>query len=266
MSQAVVSRGRNSLSTEHEADRIRTVGVIALAPSALAGSDARRRLRVGARVGGRHLPADDGRRDWRRRAPDRTTTARRSPRRPTRSRSIRDELAAAIDADAAAYDRVVAAYKLPKGTADEQQARKVGHSGPRFAAATGRSASVDAAVGAARCDEAETIAAHGHRAAASDVGTAMTLLRAGLHGAGLNVEINLGACSDPSYVQHYPRARRRGSRSRRRGATQGSGRGRFEPASASVGQASRQRSRCRRDQLNVQCVAGSPGRVRPDAM
>jgi formiminotetrahydrofolate cyclodeaminase len=50
------------------------------------------------------------------------------------------------------------------------------------------------------CDEAGTIAAHGHRAAASDVGTAMTLLRAGLHGAGLNVEINLGSVSDPSYV------------------------------------------------------------------
>jgi formiminotetrahydrofolate cyclodeaminase len=29
----------------------------------------------------------------------------------------------------------------------------------------------------------------------------MTLLRAGLHGAGLNVEINLGSVSDPSYVQ-----------------------------------------------------------------
>ena len=39
-----------------------------------------------------------------------------------------------------------------------------------------------------------------HRAAASDVGTALTLLRAGLHGAGLNVEINLGSVSDPSYV------------------------------------------------------------------
>src|SRR5262245_60705535 len=37
---------------------------------------------------------------------------------------IREWLTAAIDEDTAAYDGVVAAYKLPKGTADEQGARK----------------------------------------------------------------------------------------------------------------------------------------------
>src|SRR5262245_49500199 len=38
--------------------------------------------------------------------------------------AIREELTSAIDADTAAYDQVVAAYRLAKGTADEQQARK----------------------------------------------------------------------------------------------------------------------------------------------
>src|SRR3954466_12276592 len=33
--------------------------------------------------------------------------------------ALRHQLAAAVDGDAAAYDRVVAAYKLPKGAADE---------------------------------------------------------------------------------------------------------------------------------------------------
>jgi formiminotetrahydrofolate cyclodeaminase len=112
--------------------------------------------------------------------------------------SIRDELAAAIDADAAAYERVVAAYKLPKGTSDEQQARKSAIQ-DALRAATDVPLSV-MRLSARGCDEAGTIAAHGHRAAASDVGTAMTLLRAGLHGAGLNVEINLGSVSDPLYV------------------------------------------------------------------
>src|SRR5262249_50313614 len=37
---------------------------------------------------------------------------------------IRERLTAAIDEDTAAYNGVVAAYKLPKGTADEQAARK----------------------------------------------------------------------------------------------------------------------------------------------
>src|SRR5262245_47883354 len=38
--------------------------------------------------------------------------------------AIRDRLRAAIDEDTAAYDAVVAAYKLPKGSDAEQAARK----------------------------------------------------------------------------------------------------------------------------------------------
>src|SRR5437868_3560303 len=38
--------------------------------------------------------------------------------------AIRQPLIDAIDADTAAYDQVVAAYRLPKATPDEQQARK----------------------------------------------------------------------------------------------------------------------------------------------
>ena len=37
---------------------------------------------------------------------------------------VRDRLTEAIDADAAAYDQVVAAYKLPKASSEEQLARK----------------------------------------------------------------------------------------------------------------------------------------------
>jgi formiminotetrahydrofolate cyclodeaminase len=112
--------------------------------------------------------------------------------------SIRDELAAAIDADAAAYDRVVAAYKLPKATSGELQVRKSAIQ-DALRAATDVPLSV-MRLSARGCDEGGTIAAHGHRAAASDVGTAMTLLQAGLRGAGLNVEINLGGVSDPAYI------------------------------------------------------------------
>src|ERR1700733_10439920 len=38
--------------------------------------------------------------------------------------AIRQELIVAVDADSAAYDQVVAAYKQPKGSEDEKQARK----------------------------------------------------------------------------------------------------------------------------------------------
>ena len=49
--------------------------------------------------------------------------------------------------------------------------------------------------------QARTIAAHGHRAASSDVGVAVALLGAGLRGARLNVEINLEGLGDAEYVQ-----------------------------------------------------------------
>ena len=44
------------------------------------------------------------------------------------------------------------------------------------------------------------MATHGHRAAASDVGVAVALLRAGARGARLNVEINIGTVSDAPYA------------------------------------------------------------------
>src|SRR5262245_56337714 len=36
---------------------------------------------------------------------------------------LRDQLTSAVDADTAAYDRVVSAFKRPKGSPEEQQAR-----------------------------------------------------------------------------------------------------------------------------------------------
>jgi methenyltetrahydrofolate cyclohydrolase len=112
--------------------------------------------------------------------------------------AIREELTAAIDSDTAAYDQVVAAYKLPKGTSEEQHARKSAIQ-RALRAATDVPLSV-MRLSARGCDQGATIAAHGHRAAASDVGVAIALLRAGLHGAGLNVAINVGSVSDQGYV------------------------------------------------------------------
>ena len=112
--------------------------------------------------------------------------------------AIREELTAAIDSDTAAYDQVVSAYKLPKATPDEQQARKAAIQ-RALRAATDVPLSV-MRLSAGGCQGAATIASHGHRAAASDIGVAVALLRAGLHGARLNVEINLGRVSDPAYA------------------------------------------------------------------
>jgi formiminotetrahydrofolate cyclodeaminase len=111
---------------------------------------------------------------------------------------IRAKLTAAIDADTAAYDRVVAAYTMPKTSDDEQSARKAAIQ-QALRAATDVPLDV-VRQSAAALAEAIVVARHGHRAAASDAGVAVALLRAGARGAGLNVEINIGGVADPVYA------------------------------------------------------------------
>ena len=111
---------------------------------------------------------------------------------------LRASLTGAIDADAAAYDRVVAAYRMAKASADEQAARKA-------AIQQALRAATDVPLGvvrlsAAALGEAVAVAGHGHRAATSDVGVAVALLRAGARGARLNVEINVGSVADAAYA------------------------------------------------------------------
>jgi formiminotetrahydrofolate cyclodeaminase len=112
---------------------------------------------------------------------------------------VQQQLTEAIDNDSIAYDAVVAAYKLPKASEPEQAARKA-------AIQRALRGATDVPLGVMRLsvlalDQASAVAAHGHRAAASDVGVAVGLLAAGTRGARLNVDINLGSLSDRSYVE-----------------------------------------------------------------
>jgi formiminotetrahydrofolate cyclodeaminase len=112
---------------------------------------------------------------------------------------VQHQLTEAIDADSAAYAQVVAAYRQPKGTEVEQNARKASiERGLRLA--------TDIPLGVMRLSvealkHAQAIAAHGHRAASSDVGVALALLQAGLEGARLNVRVNLGGITDRAYTE-----------------------------------------------------------------
>ena len=112
---------------------------------------------------------------------------------------ITHQLTEAIDNDSLAYDGVVAAYKLPKASEPEQAARKA-------AIQRALRSATDVPLGVVRLSvlalrEAAAVAAHGHRAAASDVGVAVALLSAGARGARLNVDINLGSLNDGSYAE-----------------------------------------------------------------
>jgi formiminotetrahydrofolate cyclodeaminase len=112
--------------------------------------------------------------------------------------SVRYQLTEAIDADTAAYNHVLAAYRQPKATDAEQQARQA-------AVARALRSATDVPLGVMRLSvdalkHAQAVAAHGRRAASSDVGVALALLQAGLEGARLNVRINLGGLTDQAYV------------------------------------------------------------------
>jgi formiminotetrahydrofolate cyclodeaminase len=107
-------------------------------------------------------------------------------------------LEALIDRDAEAYDRVVSAYRLPKGSDAEKAARSAA-----IQAALKDAIEVPLDVMracATAIDNAAVIAALGNANASSDVGVGVELLRAGRRGAQLNVEINLESVKDPEYV------------------------------------------------------------------
>ncbi len=113
--------------------------------------------------------------------------------------SVQHQLTEAIDADTSAYNRVVAAYRQPKTTELETNARKT-------AIERALRAATDVPLGVMRLSvdalkHAQAVARHGHRAAASDVGVALALLQAGLEGARLNVSVNLGGVGDTAYVE-----------------------------------------------------------------
>ena len=116
------------------------------------------------------------------------------------ARTTGDQLRRLVDEDSAAYDAVVAAYRLPKATAEEKASRK---------------RAVDAAVAVAtdvplRTAEmcwivlgaAQAAAENGNPSALSDARTAAALAWAGLKGAAENVLINLGS-ADPSPARDH---------------------------------------------------------------
>jgi formiminotetrahydrofolate cyclodeaminase len=116
----------------------------------------------------------------------------------TRSTELAKRLEALIDRDSEAYELVMRAYRLPKGTDDEKAARSA-----RIQEAL--KAAIDAPLDvmrtcAAGIAQAAVLVEHGNPNASSDVQVGLELLHAGLRGARLNVEINLGSVKDQAYA------------------------------------------------------------------
>jgi len=107
------------------------------------------------------------------------------------------------DADAEAYERVGAAYKLPKSTEEEQAARRVAIQEALTAAADVPLAVMEACVNTlAQLEQLRQVA---NPNLLSDVAVAAELSFAALRCAWLNVEVNLAGIKDEAYVSETRR-------------------------------------------------------------
>lgn len=111
--------------------------------------------------------------------------------------ALRSELLGLVDADAAAFAQVMAAFRLPKETPQEQAARSE-------AIQAGYKAAVEPPL--RLCTQsvrvlelALQVAEEGNPNAVSDAGVAALLAAAALDGGALNVEINLGSIRDEAF-------------------------------------------------------------------
>jgi formiminotetrahydrofolate cyclodeaminase len=113
-------------------------------------------------------------------------------------RRASDELTEAIDRDAASYDGVMVAFKLPQGDAKETwQREEVIQTATKGAAEVPLQVAERTVVLFERLGQLETIAAASMR---SDLQVARLMAVAGVRGALANVEINLGSITDAAYV------------------------------------------------------------------
>ena len=115
-----------------------------------------------------------------------------------RCAAVSDRLAALMDEDSRAYDAVVAAFKLPKTNDAEKSTRTI-----RIQEALRGATEVPLDVMRVCVDgiaEGTVVAQFGNANARSDVQVGLELLRAGLRGGMLNVDINLGSLKDAAYV------------------------------------------------------------------
>ncbi len=114
-----------------------------------------------------------------------------------KSEELRGKLASVINEDTAAFNKVMAAFGMPKETEEQKNQRN---------AAVQEATKVATLVPMKLmelCEEgiglAQTVAEKGNRNSLSDAGVSLLLLQAAAHGASLNVRINLPGLADQRF-------------------------------------------------------------------
>src|SRR3954462_14143513 len=111
-----------------------------------------------------------------------------------KAQQLKAELLFLVDEDTAAFNKVMAAFGLPKGSDDEKKTRSAAiQSGTRYAAEVPLKVMETALKSYALLSE---MAGQGNPASVSDVGVGALATRACIEGAALNVRINLGQLTD----------------------------------------------------------------------
>lgn len=114
-----------------------------------------------------------------------------------KAQTLKDELLRLVDEDTAAFNKVMAAFALPKQTADEKTARSAAiELANKYAAEVPLHVMQTASK---VYDLLQQMAEKGNPASISDVGVGLLALRAGIEGAGMNVRINLAALKDEQF-------------------------------------------------------------------
>src|SRR5438094_2777615 len=111
-----------------------------------------------------------------------------------KAQELKDEMLSLVDEDTVAFNKVMAAFGLPKGTAKEKSARSAA-----IEAANKLAAEVPLRVmqtAAKAYDLLAEMAARGNPASISDVGVGLLAVRACIEGAGMNVKINVANLKD----------------------------------------------------------------------
>ena len=116
-----------------------------------------------------------------------------------RGKQYVDQLLQLVDADTQAFNGIMEALGMPKGSEEEKQARH-----EALQAATRRATEVPAQIMRVCCASMEVMAAmakSGNPASVSDAGVGALAARAGVLGAFLNVQINAPSLEDTAYVK-----------------------------------------------------------------
>jgi methenyltetrahydrofolate cyclohydrolase len=116
-----------------------------------------------------------------------------------KSEKLRSKFAALIDEDTEAFKRVMAAYKLPKETTEQNAQRAA------VIQNTIKTATMVPLKVMELCAEAiallKIVVEKGNKNALSDAGVAALMISAACEGAALNVQINLGNIKDTVFVE-----------------------------------------------------------------